>query len=187
MKHGFRFVASLLAAAVVLVVASLIFLKRAPQPVMFCDQCVMQRDVVEWRLAGRKVFETSTVSATPVSELLNAHQACPKHEHQWSAPRYVAEADLETPDAPRVRSVGFLNAPRVVSFLRSLFDYTDARDIASWRSLAWKPTFASALEPALRFTRYPEDGFNTRAEFLAWWQQNAFPLFSHLNEMTVAD
>ena len=162
--------------------------KCTTQPPRFCEQCVMRRDVVEWRLAGRwNLFETSTYHPTPVSELLARHSACPVHQHQWSAPWCVAEADLETSEAPRVRSVGFLNAPRVVSFLQDLFDYADAESISNWRAVAWKPVFASALESALRFRRFPETGFDRRADFLAWWNESAFPLFNKLNEMTVAD
>jgi hypothetical protein len=164
------------------------FSKRVPMPPAYCDVCVMERDVCEYRLAGKwKVFERTTFRPTPVSDLLHAHKACPEHKHQWTVPIQVAEADLETSDAPRVRSIGFLNAPRSFSFLRSVWDYTTSRDIAAWRDVAWQPAFASALEPALRFNRYPENGFTSREEFLAWWQQNAYPLFNRLNEVTVAD
>ena len=180
-----KIVFSALALAVLVGVLSV---QRAPQPPLFCDQCVMQHEVTEWRLAGRwKVFQTTTTSATPVSELLKQHRACPAHEHKWSAPRYVAEADLETSEAPRVRSLGFLNAPRAVSFLRDVFDYADGESITNWRNVAWQPVFASALEPALRFRRFPENGFANRADFLAWWSESAYPLFNKLNEMTVAD
>ncbi len=162
--------------------------KRVPQPPQFCDECVMSREVADWRLCGRwNLFSTSAVNATPVSELLQQHHASATHEHKWSAPVYVAETELETSEAPRVRSLGLLNAPRAVNFLRGVFDYTDATNLASWRGVAWQPAFASALEPALRFARFPENGFATRAEFLAWWQQNSHPLFNHLNAMTVAD
>jgi hypothetical protein len=144
--------------------------------------------VTEWRLVGRwKLFQTATASATPVSELLAEHHACAVHEHNWAAPVHVAEADLETSEAPRVRSLGFLNAPRTVNFLRAVFDYTDNENITTWRAVAWQPIFASALEPALRFRRFPENGFANRADFLAWWGESAYPLFNKLNEMTVAD
>ena len=44
-----------------------------------------------------------------------------------------------------------------------------------------------ALEPALRFCRYPEGGFAGRNEFLAWWSQSSYPVFNRLHEMTEAD
>ncbi|MDB6054983.1 MAG: hypothetical protein JWN25_2506 [Verrucomicrobiales bacterium] len=169
-------------------VAGVVFLRRVPQPPAFCDLCVMERDVDDWRFAGKwTLLETSSVRPTPVSELLRSHQAYPQHHHHWSKPNYLAESELETSDAPRFRSLGFLNAPRTLNFLRSVFDYTTPRDIASWREVAWQPAFASALEPALRFNRFPENGFATRDEFLAWWQQSAYPLFNRLNQVTVAD
>ncbi len=65
--------------------------------------------------------------------------------------------------------------------------YTDAESIATWRAVAWQPIFAAALEPALRFRRFPEAGFTRREDFLAWWSESAYPLFNKLNEMTVAD
>jgi len=164
------------------------YVKRVPQPSLFCDECVMREDVVEWRLAGRwTLFKTETARATLVSELLAEHHACPAHAHAWSSPVHVAEADLETGEAPRVRSVGFLNEPRTVSFLRDVLDYTDPECIRNWRAVAWQPTLAAALEPALRFRRFPEDGFANRNDFLAWWNESAYPLFNKLNEMTVAD
>ena len=162
--------------------------QRVPQPPMFCDQCVMAHEVTEWRLAGRwTLWIHATDSATPVSDLLAAHSACPAHPHHWTPTVRVAETDLETTEAPRLRTVGFLNAPRNVAFLRSVFDFADAKDIASWRAVAWQPTLAAAMDDALRFSRFPENGFASRGEFLAWWGQHSYPLFNKLNEMTVAD
>lgn len=169
-------------------VALALAVPRVPRPSKFCDECVMREDVTEWRLAGRwTLFTTENVSATPVSELLAEHHACRAHVHQWSAPVHLAEADLETGEAPRVRSVGFLNEPRTLNFLRELMDYTDPECVTNWQAVALQPTLASALEPALRFRRFPEAGFASRQEFLAWWNESAYPLFNKLNEMTVAD
>ncbi len=170
------------------VMVAALSIQRIPRTPEFCDECVMRRDVVQWRLAGQwNIFQTTHVEATPVSELLAQLQVCPAHEHRWTAPQQVAEKDLETPDAPRIRSLGLLNTPRSVNFLRSMFNYTDGRDITNWRRVAWQPTFASVLEPALRFSRFPENGFATRDEFLNWWHANAYPLFNRLHELTVAD
>ena len=161
---------------------------RTPRPSEFCDQCVMQRDVVEWRLAGRwTLFETARDTDTPVSVLLREHHVSQAHAHHWSAPRYVADADLETAEAPRERSIGMLNQPRTMSFLRCVFEYSDAAEIARWREMAWQPTYAAALEPALRFNRFPEEGFATRGEFYKWWDERSFPLFNRLHDVTVAD
>ncbi len=162
--------------------------KRVPEPSRFCDQCVMRQDIVEWRLAGRwTLFTSESVNATPVSELLAERHACPAHQHIWTAPVHVAERDLETSEAPQIRSVGFLNAPRTVNFLRDVLDYTDQECATNWQAVMWQPVFAAALEPALRFRRFPENGFDRREEFLAWWSESAYPLFNKLNEMTVAD
>jgi hypothetical protein len=178
----------LAAFALVGLLALALSVQRVPQPSRFCDECVMREDVTEWRLAGRwTLFKTENVNATPVSELLAEHHACPVHEHKWSAPTYVAEADLETGEAPRVRSVGFLNEPRTVNFLREMMAYTDHECVTNWRAVAWQPTLAAALEPALRFRRFPEEGFANRGDFLVWWNESAYPLFNKLNEMTVAD
>ena len=178
----------LLVIAVGVLAVTALSVKRAPQPPLFCDKCVMAREAVVWRLAGRwTLFETASTSVTPVSELLREHSACPPHEHRWAATVQVAEAELETPDAPRVRTVGFLNAPRTVVFLRSLFDYANPADLACWRQVAWQPLFASVMDDSLRFRRFPETGFSSRDEFLAWWRQNSFPLFNRMNEITVAD
>jgi hypothetical protein len=171
-----------------LMVAALLLVKRVPQAAEFCDECVMRRDRVEWRLAGSwTLFEAKTVSATPVSELLGEYQCCPAHVHRWSAPRVLAESELATPDAPRVCSIGLLNLPRTVNFLRDVFEYTASTDTAVWREVAWQPMYASALEPALRFNRFPENGFASRAEFFAWWDRNSYPLFNRLHQVTEAD
>lgn len=184
MKRKILFTAGVL----IFLAAAALSVQRTPQPPMFCDQCVMQRDVTEWRLAGRwKLFTTAAARATPVSELLAEHQACPAHAHKWSAPTEVAVAELETSDAPRVRSIGLLNTPRTASFLRGVFEYADKESTTTWRAVAWQPLYASALEPALRFCRYPENGFSGRGEFLAWWSQSSYPLFNRLHEMTEAD
>lgn len=171
-----------------LLVALTISVRRVPEPPQFCDQCVMAHEVTDWRLAGRwTLFKTETDTATPVSELLAERHACPAHTHKWSSPVRVAEADLETSEAPRIRSVGFLNETRNVNFLREVLDYTDRESADNWRGVALQPTFAAVLEPALRFERFPENGFASREEFRAWWSQSAYPLFNKLNEMTVAD
>ena len=169
-------------------VAAVLSVKKETQPPAFCDECVMERQVADWKLFGRvKLFQTAAISATPVSDLLKQHQLSAKHEHHWSAPVYLTEAELETSDAPRIRSLGFLNEPRTVNFLRELFNYTDAKDIAAWHDVAWQVNFASALEPALRFLRFPENGFSSRERFLAWWNQSSYPLFNRLHEVTEAD
>ena len=175
------------ALAVAAVVALALSVQRVPEPPQFCDECVMAHEITSWQFAGRTLFQTTRDSVTPVSELLAERHACPAHAHQWSSPVRVAEADLETGEAPRIRSVGFLNAPRTVNFLRGLFANLDATTIASWRAVAWQPTLAAALELALRFRRFPEAGFAKREDYLAWWNESAYPLFNKLNEMTVAD
>jgi hypothetical protein len=168
--------------------AALFTTKRETQPPSFCDECVMERQVTDWKLFGRvKLFQTAAITATPVSDLLSHHQFSAKHEHRWSAPVYLSETELETSDAPRIRSLGFLNEPRNVSFLSELFSYTGTKDIAAWRDVAWQVNFASALEPALRFLRFPENGFSSRDQFLAWWSQSSYPLFNRLHEVTEAD
>jgi len=162
--------------------------KPEKQPPAFCNECVMERQVTTWKLFGRwRLFQTTAISSTPVSELLSQHNLCAKHQHLWSAPVYLSEAELETSDAPRVRSLGMLNAPRSVNFLDELFSYIDSSDVAIWRRVAWQVNYASALEPALRFARFPEQGFSGRDQFLAWWHQSSYALFNRLHEVTEAD
>lgn len=173
---------------IAVVAGAALSIKREVQPPSFCDECVMERQVTDWKLVGRwKIFQTTSVKATPVSDLLNQHQLDVHHTHRWSTPVYLSETDLETANAPRVRSLGFLNEPRTVSFLQDVFSYTDAKDISTWKSVAWQVQFASALDAALRFTRFPEQGFSSRKQFLAWWNQSSYPLFNRLHEVTEAD
>src|SRR5262249_5658137 len=115
------------------------------------------------------------------------HGALHEHMHKWAAPQSLTDAELETPDAPRVRSVGFLNTPRSVSFLRCVLEYGGEAEFTQWHAMVWQPAYAAALEPALRFSRFPEEGFAARAEFYKWWDKSSFPLFNRLHDMTVAD
>ena len=52
----------------------------------------------------------------------------------------------------------------------------------NWREHVLRPETSYVLDGALRFYRLPPDGFGDRAQFLAWWQENAFPLYQHLRE-----
>ena len=36
------------------------------------------------------------------------------------------------------------------------------------------PELAQLVNPALRFEKFPEQGFTTREEFLKWWQKKGF-------------
>lgn len=160
--------------------------KRVTLPSDFCGACVVRREVTEWLVLGRwRLWTTENVSPTPVSELLAEKNLCPPHQHDWVATSYVENP--ETADAASVLSLGYLNQPRVVSFLRELIDYTDAASTQRWRELAWKLEYASTFDAALRYCRFPEAGFTNRPQFLAWWNESSFPLFHRLNQMNEAD
>ena len=183
MRQFWTFTAVVVVLTLCVLVAAI---KRTPQPPSFCEACISQHNVTEWRAFGRwRVMKTETVSATPVSELLAQKHLCPEHTHVWSVTRFVSNP--EPADAPPVLSLGLLNQPRVVNFLHDVFNYSDAESVNRWRELAGKVEYASSMDSALRFCRFPEEGFPDSAHFHVWWGESAFPLFNRLNEMTELD
>ncbi len=162
--------------------------QKTPLHPSYCDDCVMEQQVVEWSvLHSFKIHTSRTETDTPVTSLLRSHGMIQPHQHHWSQPEVISQYDLETPDAPTTRSIAFLNSPRCYNFLKEMLQYTGKDDVQNWSKVTLQPLMASSLETALRFSRFPESGFGTKDSFLGWWQINAYPVFNHLNAMTVAD
>lgn len=76
---------------------------------------------------------------------------------------------------------------RVAAFLQSMDRFGDPVSATRWKDLAVDPTASGWLDGALRFERFPSEGFATREPFLAWWQDGALPLWNRVRERIEPD
>lgn len=176
----------LIAAAAVLLVPATI--SRTLKPAAFCRLCGAEQIETSWAVRGTGVslLATDKVSATPISELLTSKHLVNSHEHQWLAPQSVPDP-LDEFGPPVVESLEFINAPRVVGFLRNLADFGDAESTRHWRGILLQPQYSYVIDSALRFLQMPADGFPNREEFMPWWNNNGYALYNRLREQTEAD
>ena len=80
----------------------LAMIEKRPRPTEFCAQCVMRRDVEEWRIGSRLLIrEQVTLAATPLSQLLESKRVTTAHEHQWVARHLAKEAVDQTGEIGR--------------------------------------------------------------------------------------
>lgn len=181
-----RLVPAVLLLLIVVLLASAVH--REQQQSDFCQLCGTERTQTSWGLRGTalRLFATHGVAETPISALLTTKHLIEKHQHQWLAPRSVPDP-LDEFGPPVTQSLDFINAPRVVGFMRNLADYGDTSSITHWRDLLLRPEYSYVIDGALRFFRMPPNGFSNHDEFMAWWSENGFLLYNRLLERTEAD
>jgi hypothetical protein len=184
MKKYFAWGAGILVAAAV---ASLV--AALPAQEAYCTICGAQQETRPYGLrftSSHTLFTQRAVSATPFSALLEEKHLVSAHQHRWLAPRVVPDPRDEF-GPPVLESLGFLNAPRVVNFMRNVADYADPVTVANWRDTIMRPSYTRVTDDALRFSRVPKTGFPDRTEFLNWWGQNAYALSHRVRQLTEPD
>lgn len=158
------------------------------EPASFCDLCGARQETTSWMVRGTdtNLLRTHSVTPTPMSELLVTKKLISAHIHHWRASETVPNP-LDQFGPPVTESLGLINAPRVVNFMRNLAEYGDAESVTQWRDLLLQPHYSYVIDDALRFLLVPPSGFSDRAAFLAWWGGNAFALHNRLRELTEPD
>ena len=154
--------------------------QRQLLPPQFCSVCLLRQDRVEWRLPfeGPVFFERHHEWPTPVNSLLAEKRFFGPHEHCWQGA--LAMTNPLEPGAPAVvQSLEFVNAPRVVSFLRDLLTYADAESAARWKEITLSLENSTLMDDALRFCRFPVDGFPNQLAFMAWWSRGGARSVAH--------
>lgn len=183
-----RWILTLVVAVVLGTIACSTLVAREPQPPRFCHVCGAQQIQTSWAVRGTSVRlgTRQYVTATPISELLTTTHLISPHDHRWVAAAFVPDP-LDQFGPPVIQSLGFINAPRVVSFMRDLARYGDRTSVATWQAQVLDPRYSYVIDGALRFLLAPEAGFESRDEFLRWWNTNAFALQTRLRELTEPD
>ena len=121
-----------------------------------------------------------------MSELLAKKNLIDAHVHRWHEPQAVPNP-MDEFGPPVIESLEFINAPRVVSFMRDLAEYGDSESVAKWRDLLLRPQYSYVIDDALRFLLVPPDGFANRKTFIAWLGGNSFALQNRIRELTEPD
>ena len=161
-------------------VLAIIGMRREPLPPQFCSVCLLRQDREVWRLpfGGPTILERHHEWPTPISALLAQKQICLPHEHSWEGRR--ACANPLDPSAPRiVQSFEFVNVPRVVNFLRDVLNYADPDSVRRWKEVTLTLENSTLMDDALRFCRFPAEGFADRAAFMAWWSRGGARSLAH--------
>jgi hypothetical protein len=159
-----------------------------PDSASFCEICGARDAQTSWAVRGTNVslFKTHTIAPTPMSELLTKKNLVALHVHRWRAPQAVPDPRDEF-GPPVIESLEYINAPRVVNFMRDVADYADPVTAGNWRETVMQPHYTPVIDDALRFSRVPAAGFADRTEFLIWWGQNAYALSHRLRQLTESD
>jgi hypothetical protein len=158
------------------------------EPASFCELCDARQEETSWmvRGTGASLIKTHAIEPTPMSELLVKKNLVTAHIHRWRQPQAVRNP-LDEFGPPVIESLEFINAPRVVGFMRDLADYGDSDSITKWRDVLLRPQYSYVIDDALRFLLVPPDGFTNRTAFMAWWSSNGFALYNRLRELTEPD
>jgi hypothetical protein len=158
------------------------------EPASFCDLCGTRQEATAWmvRGTGASLLRTHAIAPTPISQLLVRKKLVAAHVHRWRAPEAVPNP-LDQSGPPVMESLEFINAPRVVNFMRDLAEYGDAESVTQWRDVLLQPQYSYVIDDALRFLLVPPGGFSDRTTFLAWWGGNGFALHNRLRELTEPD
>jgi hypothetical protein len=158
------------------------------EPASFCDLCGARQEATLWMVRGTdaSVARTHSTAPTPMSELLVKKNLVASHVHRWHQPQAVPNP-LDEFGPPVIESLEFINAPRVVNFMRDLAEYGDAESVAQWRDVLLQLHYSYVIDDALRFLLVPPSGFSDRTTFLAWWSGNGFALHNRLRELTEPD
>ncbi|MEO7933590.1 MAG: hypothetical protein ABIT76_10575 [Chthoniobacterales bacterium] len=135
----------------------------------YCSVCGEEERIDTWGLRGTHIsLHTSTVLVeTPFSSVLTSHHLVRKHTHDWQSPIVVENPD-KWEGAPIISSLGNLNAPRVVSFEKNLIDYAEPAVRDNWLAILMQPDTAHVMDAALFYIGMPQDGFQSKQEFLRW-------------------
>jgi hypothetical protein len=167
---------------------ALTLISARPEPAAFCDICCACEAQTSWVVRGTTIgfWKTQKVESTPMSELLANKNLVAPHIHRWRQPQAIPNP-LDEFGPPVITSLEYVNAPRVVSFMRDLAEYGDSDSVAKWRDVLLQPQYSYAIDGALRFLLVPPNGFPDRTAFLAWWGGNAFALHNRLRELTEPD
>ena len=154
--------------------------QREHLPPKFCSVCLLRQDSLAWRLPfnGPTVFAHHQESPTPVSTLFTEKQISLPHQHSWQAER-VTTNPLDPSAPPVVQSLDFVNVPRVVSFLRDVLTYADAESVQRWKEITLTFENATLMDDALRFCRFPSEGFADKRAFMAWWSRGGARALAH--------
>jgi hypothetical protein len=164
------------------------FISPRTEPASYCELCSARQEETSWmvRGTGANLLRTNAIEPTPMSELLAKKHLVGAHVHRWRPPQAVPNP-LDEFGPPVVESLEFINAPRVVGFLRDLAEYGDPESVTKWRDVLLRPQYSYVIDEALRFLLVPPDGFPNRAAFMAWWSSNGFALHNRLRELTEPD
>lgn len=171
-----------------LTLLALALVQRAPDSLAFCELCGAEEVHGSWVVRGTAIpaWHRTRIAATPMNELLTSKGLVGAHQHCWLAPREVPDP-LDEFGPPVVESLGFVNAPRVVNFMRNLSEWGDNASITQWRALLLRPEYSYCIDGALRFLQAPVDGFAAQPDFNAWWGRNGYALYNRLREVTEPD
>lgn len=157
-------------------------------PANFCEICCAREDRTAWvvRGTGVSLWKSRSVASTPMSELLAKKNLVAAHVHRWHEPQAVPNP-MDEFGPPVIESLEFINAPRVVGFMRDLAEYGDPESVTKWRDLLLRPQYSYVIDDALRFLLVPTDGFADRKTFIAWLGGNGFALQNRIRELTEPD
>ncbi len=175
-------------AAIVVLAAVAALVVALPAQVSYCRLCGAQAQTRDLglRFTALTFQRPRKTVATDFSRLLHEKQLITGHAHEWQSPRLVPDP-LNEYGPPVLESLEFLNAPRVVNFMRNVADYADPESSAKWKDLVLQPEYARVLDSSLRFLHVPAAGFPDRTEFLIWWGRNSFAVYNRLREVTETD
>ncbi|PYJ08122.1 MAG: hypothetical protein DMF06_13720 [Verrucomicrobia bacterium] len=164
---------------------ALALISARPEPAAFCGICCVRDARTSWVIRGTSVvlWKTHEIAPTPMNEVLAKKSLVPGHAHRWCEAQAVPNP-LDESGPPVVESLEFVNAPRVVSFMRDLAEYGDSDSVLKWRDVLLRPQYSYVIDDALRFLLV---GFGDRTRFLAWWSTNGFALHNRLRELTEPD
>lgn len=184
MKHSTSWAAAFLA----LIVGLFLIVERQPGQSEFCTVCGAAHLTTTWKIRSTAIhlWSSRQEEATPFSSVLTEKNLVVTHSHQWLAPRVIPDP-LNEFGPPVTESLGLLNTPRVVSFVRNMADFADETSRRLWRERLLSPEFSYVFDDSLRFMRVPEVGFPQREQFDAWSRQYAVPLYARLLQETTAD
>lgn len=175
-------------AAILLATAIASLVVALPVQDSYCTICGAQERTQPFglRFTALTVFRSHQIRATPFSVVLTEKHLVSAHPHQWHDPRLVPDP-MDEIGPPVLESLEFINAPRVVHFMRNVADYADPVSVAQWQERMLQPQTARMLDAALRFMQVPAEGFPDRTTFLTWWGQNAYAVSNRLREVTEPD
>lgn len=182
-KNHFAWGAAILVAAVA---ASLV--AALPAQDSYCLVCGARQRTHPFglRFTSLTLFRGRRVEPTPFSALLEQEHLVSAHQHRWQPPQLVPDP-LNEFGPPVPESLEFINAPRVVGFMRNVADFADPVSVAKWKAVVLQPQYSYVIDGALRYLRVPPNGFADREQFIAWWGGNAYALSNRLREQTEPD